>query len=382
MSTEVPSGDSDERTVAPPAWPTLSRRRFLETAAVGAAAFSFGPTVLRRFRPAAAQPLARSLSTDAFNNVYSFQGAALEVSGRRLMVSAGGTVRVVTIGSQSSMWNLGSTSHMPRVGDNVLVRGLIPGQPSDLWTNIISLRGLVTAVSAKEWAVIVGSPGRYHGQTIGVSAARDAVWKSMVPGQPPTASLQVGDAVNVIGGDRGGSVAATMISYLPAGTSLPGNGHVAPQVTQGPDNICYLRWTGHATYFDCPDGAGACGSCNTGSNGQAAWPYVLDHCNYECTSQCALYCGDSFVFYPCAGSSGVGLTVADNGPCQQSRSGCTCSPTVCGQTCNGEPCGLDLSLAVVDLTAPTFARFYSPSQYGCFSCAVAIPIECGTGCPY
>jgi hypothetical protein len=252
--------------------------------------------------------------------------------------------------------------------------------PSSVWYNIIALRGVVAAASGGSYEITVGSPGQYHGQKIGLTAWSGAEWSNLEPGGLASSILYPGDAVDVIGGDRGGAIIATRIQFLRAGIVLPA-AISPPQIVQGPDNICYMYWYGNSSYFDCPTGDGACGTCSTSNNAQGAWPYVFDHCNYECTSQCGLYCGDGFYLWPCAGDTSYGITIADNGPCQASTGSCPCSPTLCSQGCGDDPCSLDYTDRICDLTAPTFARFASPTK-GCLSVRVGIAVECGSYCPY
>jgi len=149
-----------------------------------------------------------------------------------------------------------------------------------------------------------------------------------------------------------------------------------------PDSL--RRWQQRWASFNCPNGAGACGTCSTSSNSQGAWAHVINHqdCDNGCTGQCKLKCGDPFLFFKCGSGSGTILHVVDIGPCERSGGNCTCNPAVCGRVCSGDPCGSGgHAPRLMDLTAPTMARFFGGA--GCGSCTVGVYCPCtNCTCPY
>jgi hypothetical protein len=370
----------------------LNRREFLQAAALGALAVPAyaGPGRAINFarQVGAQKPLpARSSLLDA---VDTYQGVVEAVTAASLEVQVNSAIRSIHLNKNTQFWNGGWNGRSPRAGDVALVRSVIPGQAQYVWSNLVAIQGTVVGTSGKSATLIrVSGPGIYAGQTIAVDTRGVTQWQSVAPSAtlPIPGLLPTGFAANVTGLDVGGEIVATMVGYADPSVSQTVVAPSAPQIIAGPDGsgICYMRWTGHCTWFSCPDGVGTCGTCNTGDNNQAAWPWIYGRCNcvQGCTTQCALECGNSFYFFPCAGTSSVQLTVVDTGPSLEAGCSGGCGATLCSYTCTGEPCGLNKPVPIVDLTMPTFARWYSPSEYGCFSCAAELACECaGCSCPY
>jgi hypothetical protein len=230
---------------------------------------------------------------------------------------------------------------------------------------------------------------------ISLTFNEDAYWENASSGQQTTPmALSPGDGVWIAGLLTSEGIVASAVDYMTqdAMAAAPTVAPAAPEILtiQDPANPditnCYKTWNGYASYETCATGAGACLTCNTSSNSQAAWPFRYGYCSYACTSQCALKCGDPFYVWPCQSGSSTTLTMVDTGPCQTDNPDCPCSPTTCSRTCSGDPCGIDATTAVVDMTLPTFTRFYPPlteGGYGCFSVSVAVACVCDDcQCPY
>jgi hypothetical protein len=123
-------------------------------------------------------------------------------------------------------------------------------------------------------------------------------------------------------------------------------------------------YTGHATWFSCATGAGRCGTCNTGSSRQLAWPaldtcgacsFTCCDCSRTCVRQVHLSCGRRRIDVRDTGNNRLAqdLVIVDCGPNQNA---------LCSGSCGRR---------VVDLTRPTFARFRDPSV-GCFPCRARV----------
>ena len=147
---------------------------------------------------------------------------------------------------------------------------------------------------------------------------------------------------------------------------------------------CYKIYYGYAAWFNCPNGAGRCGTCSTSRSDQGAWPamdtcgcctWTCCDCSKGCKNQIYASCGkDVLVRDPwCTGRSAT-VYIADCGPCQQGNCG-GCS-SLCGRKCGPPNCYTDYT-PVIDLTKPTFARFRDPDAgWGCFPCSVKISYPC------
>jgi hypothetical protein len=180
-----------------------------------------------------------------------------------------------------------------------------------------------------------------------------------------------GAIVDVIGvRTASGNVTASTVSLLeadPRPLSVP----------EVPGLPVAQSFTGVATWFDCPSpngSKGKCGTCATSESNQAAWPHTAladgsAPCDRTtgCKDQPLLRCGDSFVLTPCLGMA-TPLVVVDCGPCQN---GTRCRPVLCYRRCDFPP-GCSGTGVVVDLTKPTFARFFDPSEIGCFAATVTV----------
>lgn len=372
----------------------LDRRRFLQTA-LGSGMVAAGVAGLAR--PTSARG-AMGSSAPSAGIADAFQGVVVGVQGRSVTVNMGApngpeVLRTADLTPASSVWNKGVIgADAPDIGDVFLVRSVIPGQIERAWINLVSFDADFTQQSASALQVSGGHPWNGAPIQIDVTTPTDTNWYDNIQrraGKPNTAIA----GGHIVGYREGDSVVATAVGFVTVPDAEAIEASLSPtqpaeviQVAPTPDAIsyCIMAWTGNASMFNCPTGAGYCGTCNTGLAYQAAWPRTLgvQNCDNGCTSQCALKCGDSFLFYNC-NKNAMWLTKVDTGPCQLSGPGCSCSPAVCHYSCGGDPCGVSANTPrVVDLTAPTMAAV-APGGYMCSSCTVAITCSCsGCTCPY
>lgn len=256
------------------------------------------------------------------------------------------------------------------------------------WVNEIAYDAVITSKSLSSLTVIPHVPGHERMREVEVATTASTLWRRAVTGEPgqPRSTIVGG---RIVGYRQGESYTATEVDYVTQSDVDAGAEVLGGQVQSGmltvaltPETItCYRYTNGNATYFNCGNGAGACGLCNTSSSSQAAWPWIYQdqNCDNGCTNQCPLQCGDYFYFSLCGNQALIQLEVVDVGPCQRSGSGCACSTQVCGYTCGGDPCGVGSSPRVTDLTAPTRARLIG--SYGCAYCSVATLCSCSScGC--
>lgn len=389
----------DEVTMEASGRSAMSRRQLLQ-AAVGGSASVMAGGLLISATPAFAAPSAKVSSTSRlapdWMSADAFEGVVENVRGDTLTLNTGtATVQVlktVAFDSGSRVWSKGAVDGPgPRVGDILLVRSVVPNQIERAWINLVSFDADVLSVpSATNFEVMLAHPGGSGRQEMAVATDDATKWVDAItraPGQPAQPML----GAHVIGYRTGATVVATSVAYITESDlrllqrhpPAPPQPQVSRVAVSPAYSYCVKSWNGNTSYFSCPTGAGACGSCNSGASNQGAWPYVYgrQNCDNGCTGQCSLQCGDSFLFYPCNGPS-AWLTVVDVGPCEQSGPGCNCYYEVYGFTCAGDPCGQGgPSPRLMDLTAPTMARFYP--GYGCASCAVSIACSCSNCvCPY
>lgn len=184
--------------------------------------------------------------------------------------------------------------------------------------------------------------------------------------------LPEGTFVDVIGlklGDT--SVLGTLVFYQEP-TSAGAIREPSLEKANPPSPLATYTYTGTATWFDCPTGAGRCGTCSTSRSDQAAWPamdsgcsgctWTCCNCSKGCKNQVYLSCGHSVSVYDICGNKTRTVYIASCGPNQIA---------LCGKVC-GYPDCKGYATPIIDLTKPTFARFYDPAYRGCFSCKVTV----------
>ncbi len=377
----------------------LNRREFLQAAVGGSAGLAAGSLLLSA-TPVFAESRHGSDSSPAlpeWANVDAFQGVVESIRNNSITINTGTNanplLRTVSVVPTSRIWLAGQMgTRLPQVGDVLLVRTVIPGQIELAWVNLVSFDAQVLKATMASLDVAFSHPGVRGSQEISVDITSATEWYNSIaraigrPAQPIAGA-------HIIGFREGSSVVATSVWYMteadaeallarPPQPQRP----VVTRVQVSPDySYCVMSWRGNTSTFNCPTGQGACGTCNTNNNSQGAWPYILnrENCDNGCTGQCALQCGDGFLFYPCGGGTGTWLTVVDIGPCERTGPDCPCGYyQVCPYNCPGDPCGLNgPPPRLMDLTAPTMVRFFSGAQ--CAACKVGIACLCNNcTCPY
>lgn len=370
----------------------LDRRRFLQVAlGGGVAAAGMSHLAIPGTARAATTRVSSAVLADAF------QGTVVGIKGDQFTVNTAlpkdpEILRVTTITPETLVDSMSNA--LPAVGDNLLVRTVIPGQAEKAWVNRVSFDARITQQASNGLQVTGAHPWGGAPITIDVPTNSDTVWYrsgSNEPCPPPTAPLANAYIIGYRVGDS--AAAATTVAYMTQADleDLQNNPPATLQATQvqietAPDVVtCYMQWSGSASTFCCPGcNAPECGTgwCSNSANDQAAWPRTLgiENCDNGCTTQCALKCGDSFQIWNCY-VDGYWLEKVDIGPCQLSGPGCDCGTETCYLGCPGDPCGDSKKPRVVDLTPTTAAVVLN--GYGCSSCTVGFVCSCSDcTCPY
>jgi hypothetical protein len=324
----------------------------------------------------------------------AFQGTVVGIQGNEITVNTAldtepEYLRVTTITSKTLLDSI--TNGLPALGDNLLVRTVIPGQAEKAWVNRVSFDAQITQQASNALQVSGAHPWGGAPITIDVPTNADTEWYGPsglgpIPSEPLATAYIIGYRIS------DSAVAATTVSYMTEADLAAAEMSPPPlleatqvQVQTGPDAVtCYKQWSGSASTFCCP----GCGNpycsigCSNNATDQAAWPrtYGVQNCDNGCTSQCALKCSDSFQIWNCY-VDGYWLQKVDTGPCQLSGPGCSCKTQTCYLGCSGDPCGSGASPRVVDLTPTTAAVVLN--GYGCSSCTVGFVCSCSNCvCPY
>lgn len=302
-----------------------SRREFMQRAVLGGSALAVGSSVAGEAHATPALPEDRV-----------FEGTLTAVGSDRLVLAVDGAERVLAISGKASVWRGGETGlDVLAPGQDTLVRLDAAGEVERVWSDLTRATGVVVGVSGQDHSLL-----QRDGSEVSVRIDAERIER--------------GQTIDVIGLRQQQGVVCT--NLLGAHTSSP-----------QPDEMTPLDFVyeGHATWFHCSTGAGRCGTCNTGSSRQLAWP-ALDtcgacsfsccDCSRTCVRQVHLSCGRRRIDVRDLGNNRLAqdLVIVDCGPNQNS---------LCSGSCPRR---------VVDLTRPTFARFRDPAQVGCFRCRARV----------
>jgi len=347
----------------------FSRRRFLQAALLGVAVSQLGPW----FPSASASS---SLDADLVEGVDVFEGPLGSIGPGWLEVDMGGVGRTLAIPDSATFWRGGECSPESfAAGDSVLVRAF-GSQVQRAWANLDRVQGVLSSQDGSTLAVQPQASGPQTSTDTEVvlgtaTVMQDAGTLNNVGVLPV---LPQGTLVDAIGLRSTGYLQATMLSFLTPSAAAAADpasdpGPVVTYASAGPDSLQYCTYTynGYASWFNCATGAGACGTCSTSRSDQCAWPHIGSSCSFSssCKKQVSGECGLAvYVISPCQNKK-ITTYIADCGPNQNSLCSRTCS--VCGKTGTSP---------VVDLTKPTFARFYDPASHGCFPASAEIIIVC------
>lgn len=252
-----------------------------------------------------------------------------------------------------------------------------------VWTNLTRVQGKVIGSQGDEY-ILQTNNYRTSQNEIVIRTLHETRLNEGITGIPvdKRRPIEEGDSIDAIGEFTPDGLKATLVyhhskSFSPSNVST----QQEPEeqvVTDSDTGITSIIYSGTATWFDCATGAGRCG-CNASSSTECAWPAMdsgCDCCSFDCCNcskgcrgQVYLSCGNLVTvtdrsWLNCSSATSITATIADCGPCQQGNCG-GCSPVVCGRRC--PDCRGHIT-PVVDLTKPTFTRFYDPTLRGCFSC--------------
>lgn len=350
-------------------YPQVDRRQFLQGAALGFATYVAAPKL-----PARAHGLP---------DFRAVVGELRALGANSLDLQIAGQLTRFPYSARTIFWRGGLGGDPPRVGDRVLVRIEEPlGEAVRVWTNLRRLKAHVASINSE--GLLVESHDAAHDESIEVRVDGRTRLEHAGRRRPPRELPRVGSSVDVTGewAGAGPMTASLLVSDFgenvraagPVATGQPGDSQV------GTSSSCTYTYTGTATWFQCSNGAGRCGTCSTSRSDQIAWP-AMDTCGCctgsccDCSENCKYQihrgCGDSVRLEDLCGGRSKTVYIADCGPCQ--NGGCnTCSFEVCGNSCSD--CK-GYSTPIVDLTEPTFAAWYDPAVQSCFSCEASVTVS-------
>lgn len=348
----------------------INRRQLLKSAALGVAAVQLAPRGLASAM--AAQPLPDDVAVTEGTLTAAGEGwleILLDNHEQRFSYTAG-----------ASFWKGGeSLPGALALGDDVMVRTAVSsGRVLRVWSNLSRIGGQVIGRQQGGYVLRVNNHHAPPGDlllelTAGTQFGNLATYGMGGPG----GVLSEGDLVDAIGEQTPEGLRATLAyvarpdSASNTVTPRKDRGGIKTQVSPNCTNYTYV---GYASWYDCPTNAGCCTNtayrCDTSRDDQLAWP-TLDSCcsgccRYAqgCYDNLQLSCGSVLTVQDyCHNNRQITASIADCGPCQ-SASCTSCYPVLCNRTCGD--CG-GFMTAVLDLTKPTFARFYNPDAQGCFS---------------
>lgn len=342
----------------------ISRRALLQRAAFGAVAVSYAGLRV----PGA---WAGSGSTSGID---AFEGLLLGISSNTLVVERWGAPVNVPVTPAATLWKGGQTSIRAfQEGDECLVR-LVGGTLTNAWANLTKVRGEIAQSANGSYVVVDDITKQDTLLTVdGSSDLVDAL--TALPTIP--SNLPIGTWVDAAGLAVDGGIIVSNVRYvLP--DAEPVHFPTAPTISgAGADVVPSFEYRNMGSWFNCPTGAGRCGTCNTSNSSQVAWP-ALDTCGCcstsccdcakNCMAQAYLSCGSQVVLYDPCSNIGNTCKIVDCGPCNNKSCHTRCTTVTCGHTCN--ECGGLETTPIVDLTKPTFAVFRNPADFGCIEVTV------------
>jgi hypothetical protein len=353
----------------------FSRRNFLSAAALGAAYVAAGP---------AASVASASSGLVSTSNVDAFEGILRGFAHGTFEIETGTEMRQIMAPAGSTFWKGGETSWDSfSAGDSILVR-TVGGQLDRAWANLTRMHGRVVSRASNKLTVAHDHGGNDRFTVLVPKTARIV---NSFTAEAGRVSLPLATSVDVIGLQTPSGLVASVIGYALPDAKPLSSAQPAPTVTRAasatPDVLmCTYNYNNFASWYNCPTGAGSCGTCSTSNSSQCAWPAQETcgccsgngcgcDCNHGCITLAIASCGHHVQVTDACSSKYRDTVIADCGPCM---SNCGCSTNVCGHTCN--LCGKSRTHPVVDLTKPTFAVFRDPASYGCFPAKVSVTIPC------
>jgi hypothetical protein len=352
----------------------INRRAFLERAVFGAATFTAFPAQAN----AATTPLDRPLG--GAPRLDAFEGKLLDKGKTALVVERWGQPVRVDVPPEAELWRGQQTTIEAFLeGDDVLVR-FENGLLTSAWGNLATARGLITRSASGIYVV----DDDFTGTEMEIALDNRGRYSDAVTGQLDSApaSLPVDTWIDVAGLRLDGAIIASVARLARPGAEMQPRPELEPpRLTFAPDGtLLSFEYRQFASYYDCPTGAGRCGTCNTSSSTQTAWP-ALDTCNCcsitccdcakNCFAQAYLSCGIGVLVRDACGLNSVSATIVDCGPCNNRSCHTRCMTVTCTHVCS--ECGTSRSIPIVDLTKPTFSLFRNPSAHKCMLANVSRP---------
>lgn len=316
------------------------------------------------------------------------EGRLVMITSIELELDVEGKIKTFFITEKTTFWRGGETNISRfKLGDTVMIRFNKNSFVERAWANLTRVQGKIQHSIENGYRIIVaGNINR--GVNIVIDKQRTILACSANNNELNELAkthllenLQEGTFIDVIGIRlEDGSILGTLISTdeliigqakseqnSDANSCIPPSQNPIKDDSVSPQFV--YSYTGYATWYDCPDpitgSKGRCGTCSTSRSDQAAWPSMdlscsgcttsCCSCSNGCKNQVTLPCDWIISFYDYCGDRWGGAYIADCGPHQIS---------LCSRTC-GDCMGY--ASPIIDLTKPTFAKYYDPAYRGCFS---------------
>jgi hypothetical protein len=353
---------------------SLSRRKFLQSAALGMVAINL-------------TPLTRAISkSDPELSIDVISGNIAAIGDTWIDIEQMNDIHRIQIDSNTYFWKGGVVyPNALSIGDDLVARILIHNMLAlKLWSNLTRLRGQVTAFNQNGYIIDTRGHGSARQIFIGFNEKTligNPAFDKVPERKNKAYIISINDDIDVIGEKTLDGILATTIVHR----QTPNDSETSKSVLMkkedqlstrsgiGPDATCTTY--GHANWFDCPTGHGGCGTCNSSNAYQTAWPSIdVQGCRGRCASDCCdcarncisipfKSCGNSVTVYDQCTSKSRTVSIVD------------CGPNVtayCSQNCGYPNCS-NSPPPIIDLTKPTFTYFRDPDAgWGCFSCRTVV----------
>lgn len=295
------------------------------------------------------------------------EGILVEATANMLKLDIEGESRTFSLTNKSTFWRGGETDISKfQVDDSVMVRFNKNFVVERAWANLDRVQGWIESSLKNGYRVRVS---RGEKPEVDIFIDERTVFENIVSQSKERVGINLskGTFIDVIGLRLGDTLLGTLFFYNDPHQKKVEVEKVSEEVNSHYPLTTYT-YVGYASWFNCPNGAGRCGTCRTYRSDQAAWPamdsgcsscsWTCCNCSKGCKNQVYLSCGNSVSVYDYCGSKTMTVYIADCGPNQIS---------LCSRNC--QDCRGYIS-PVIDLTKTTFAKFYDPATRGCFSCRV------------
>jgi hypothetical protein len=346
----------------------VSRRRFLQAAVLGSAGIA-GLAVLEGMVADSAFADTSDSADTAIPSGQVTEGTILAVGDSSIDLMIDGSESRFSVSGSTEFWR-GSSGMTPSdlaLGDSLLIRTSTEGMVQMAWANLTRVTGDVLDMSGSALTI-----ANDHG---GISVVSTVEFPSGPDGVSSLSTTRPGDSIDVIGlwVSAAGIVLPTLTQAMMVSESdaTPSSADASQAAEEEgvPDGTgsCHYTYYGDFTWFTCPTGKGACGTCSTSRSDQIAWPSIGTSCQFStaCVPQIVLSCGSLVNIQDVCTGLAANLAIADCGPDKNKY---------CSNTCS--TCSLSYAHPTVDLTKPSFARFANPAVTGCFPGRAIATVAC------